>query len=86
MSTGIDVASGKCYTLVEAKRLVEQLFVVAERIDTNDRVKSLLRQLYGELEFRHDVLRSPELQVVATSKPGDSIPSNYTENGHYDRD
>ena len=86
MSTGIDVNSGKCYSLVAAKRHVEELFILAEKIDSNDRVKSLLRQLYSEFEYRHDVLRSPELQVLATSKPGNSVPGNYTENGHYDRD
>lgn len=86
MSTGIDVNRKECYTLVNAKQHVEELFTIAERIPNNERIKQLLRSLYCELEFKHDVLRSPELQVLATSKPGDSVSDNHTENGHYDRD
>lgn len=84
--TGIEASTGKCYNVVVAKRHIEDLFIICQKMDNNDHLMRLLRHLYSELEYKHDVLRSPELSQLATSKPGDSIKNSNTQNGHYDRD
>lgn len=84
--TQFEASTGECYTLVTAKRHVEDLFTICQKMENNDHLMSLLRSLYSELEYKHDVLRSPELSQLATSKSRYFAKRSNSDNGHYDRE
>ena len=70
MTTGIDVRTRDCYVLEDAKNRVLELMTITNNIDS-DYIQTLLTQLYSELDYRHELLKSPHLSQLATEQQGD---------------
>lgn len=70
--SGISVRTKECYNIELAKQHVHELMRITSGLNHQSYVKGLLESLYKELEYQHDVLRSPELSRLATEQSGHS--------------
>lgn len=70
--SGIEVRTKECYNIELAKQHVHELMRITSGLNHQSYVKGLLDSLYQELEYQHDVLRSPALSRLAAEQPGHS--------------
>ena len=64
----IEVRTKECYILELAKNHVVELIKLSKQMDHPSYLDGLLNSLYEELEYQHNVLRSPELSQLASRK------------------
>lgn len=69
MTTGIDVRTKECYVLEDAKNKVLDLMTTCKDIQS-DYLQGLLDSIYNELDYQHELLRSPHLSQLAAKQPG----------------
>jgi len=74
MTTGIDVRTKECYVLEDAKNKVLELMTTCRSVKS-DYVQGLLDSLYNELDYQHELLKSPHLSQLATKQPRNSKQS-----------
>jgi len=60
----IDVRTNECYHIEKAKRHVLELKSMVSQLKHQSYVDGLIDSLYNELEYQHDVLRSPHLSQL----------------------
>lgn len=60
----IEVRTNECYHIEHAKRHVLELKNIASHLKHQSYVNGLIDSLYNELEYQHDVLRSPHLSQL----------------------
>jgi hypothetical protein len=68
MTTGIDVRTRECYVLEDAKNKVLDLMTTCKDIKS-DYLQGLLDSIYNELDYQHEMLRSPQLSQLAAEQP-----------------
>ena len=68
MTTGIDVRTKECYVLEDAKNKVLDLMTTCKDIKS-DYLQGLLDSIYNELDYQHEMLRSPHLSQLAAEQP-----------------
>ena len=71
MTTGIDVRTKECYILEDAKNKVLDLMTTCKDIKS-DYLQGLLDSIYNELDYQHEMLRSPQLSQLAAEQPRNS--------------
>jgi len=70
MTTGIDVRTRDCFVLEDAKNKTLDLMTTCKDIKS-DYLQNLLTQLYSELDYRHELLKSPQLSELDRVQPSD---------------
>lgn len=68
MTTGIDVRTKECYVLEDAKNKVLGLMTTCKDIKS-EYLQGLLDSLYNELDYQHEMLKSPQLSQLAAEQP-----------------
>lgn len=68
MTTGIDVRTKECYILEDAKNKVLDLMTTCKDIKS-DYLQGLLDSIYNELDYQHEMLKSPQLSQLAAEQP-----------------
>ena len=71
MTTGIDVRTKECYVLEDAKNKVLDLMTTCKDIQS-EYLQGLLDSIYNELDYQHELLKSPELSQLAAKQPRNS--------------
>ena len=61
----IDVRTRECYHIELAKQHVLELKRVIDHLHHKDYLNGLVDSMYHELEYQHELLRSPELSRLA---------------------
>ena len=74
MTTGIDVRTKECYVLEDAKNKVLDLMTTCKDIES-EYLQGLLDSIYNELDYQHEMLRSPLLSQLAAEQPRNSKQS-----------
>ena len=60
----IDVRSRECYHIESAKQQVLELKRVAQHLNHRTYIDGLIDSLWNELEYQHELLRSPQLSQL----------------------
>ena len=71
MTTGIDVRTKECYVLEDAKNKVLDLMTTCKDIQS-EYLQGLLDSIYNELDYQHEMLKSPQLYQLAAEQPRNS--------------
>lgn len=68
MTTGIDVRTKECYVLEDAKNKVLDLMSTCKDVES-EYLQGLLDSIYNELDYQHELLKSPHLSQLAAKQP-----------------
>jgi hypothetical protein len=67
MNHRIEVNSQECFAVVRAKNLTEELISLSPKLPRQSYVTKLLKNLYSELEYQHELLKNPSLKELSKS-------------------
>ena len=67
MNHRIEVNSQECFAVVRAKNLTEELISLSSKLERQSYVTKLLKKLYSELEYLHELLKNPSLQQLKSN-------------------
>ena len=67
MNHRIEVNSQECFAVVRAKNLTEELISLSSKLSRQSYVTKLLKNLYSELEYQHELLKNPSLKELSKS-------------------
>lgn len=67
MHSSIDCNTQECFTVIRAKNLTEELIQLSSKLERQSYVTKLLKQLYSELEYQHELLKNPSLNKALKS-------------------
>jgi hypothetical protein len=67
MHSNIDCNTQECFTVIRAKNLTEELIQLSNKLERQSYVTKLLKQLYSELEYQHELLKNPSLNKALKS-------------------
>lgn len=67
MHSSIDCNTQECFTVIRAKNLTEELIQLSNKLERQSYVTKLLKQLYSELEYQHELLKNPSLNKALKS-------------------
>ena len=67
MNHRIEVNSQECFAVVRAKNLTEELIQLSSKLERQSYVTKLLKKLYSELEYQHELLKNPSLQQLKSN-------------------
>jgi len=67
MNHRIEVNSQECFAVVRAKNLTEELISLSSKLERQSYVTKLLKKLYSELEYQHELLKNPSLQQLKSN-------------------
>lgn len=67
MHSSIDCNTQECFTVIRAKNLTEELIQLSNKLERQSYVTKLLKQLYSELEYQHELLKNPSLKQLKSN-------------------
>ena len=67
MNHRIEVNSQECFAVVRAKNLTEELISLSSKLERQSYVTKLLKKLYSELQYQHELLKNPSLQQLKSN-------------------
>mgnify|MGYP001298231518 FL=1 len=67
MHSNIDCNTQECFTVIRAKNLTEELIQLSNKLERQSYVTKLLKQLYSELEYQHELLKNPSLKQLKSN-------------------
>jgi len=67
MNHRIEVNSQECFAVVRAKNLTEELIQLSSKLERQSYVTKLLKKLYSELDYQHELLKNPSLKQLKSN-------------------